>query len=135
MSALASFARLAVPLVLVLASCDDAGAAKDPVWGKQACGSCAMLVSEPRYAAELTTNDGTRVFFDDPGCMAAWIAERHPSVHSMWVRDDVGHWVDAKSARFSGGATTPMDYGFAATTSGTATWADVEAAAKARGAK
>ena len=129
MSARVLFHAAALALLL-LASCDDSNVAKDPVWGKQPCGSCAMLVSDPHAAAELTTEDGTRVFFDDPGCMATYLEERHPHVRASWVRDDVGHWADAKSAHFSGNAKTPMDYGFVATTSGTSSWGDVEAAAK-----
>lgn len=127
------WAAAAAALALALfASCDDAAAPKDPVWGKQACGSCAMLVSDPHYAAQLVTTDGSRSYFDDPGCMAAYLDERHPSVRAMWVKDDVGHWVDAKTASFARGAKSPMDYGFAAQAGGTASWADVEAEAKKR---
>ncbi len=131
----ARLAWAALGLALAVTSCEDGASPKDPVWGKQACGSCAMLVSDPRYAAQLTTTDGTRAYFDDPGCMATYVADRHPSVRAMWVRDDVGHWVDARSARFSPGATTPMDFGWAATTAGSASWADVESSAKARGSR
>lgn len=125
----------AAAIALALVSCEDGSTPKDPVWGKQACASCAMLVSDPKYAAQLTTEDGARQYFDDPGCMAAYVEERHPSVRGMWVKDDVGHWVDAKTARFAPGARSPMDYGFAAQGSGSGAWADVVAAAKKRGEK
>ncbi len=123
---------LAAILVLSLSACDDSGKATDPVWGKQACGSCSMLVSEPRYAAELTTTDGARVFFDDPGCMATWIEERHAQPSHVWVRSRAGTWVNARDVRYSRGEHTPMDYGFAPDDNGEATWGDIEGAAKTR---
>lgn len=119
-------------IALALSACDDSGKAIDPVWGKQACGSCAMLVSEPRYAAELTTSDGARVFFDDPGCMASWVEERHVQPARMWVRNRAGAWIDARDARYARGEHTPMDYGFAVDESGDATWGDVQAAVRTR---
>jgi len=118
-------------LLLVLA-CEDPSRAVDPVWGKQACAHCAMLVSDPRFGAELTTREGDRLFFDDPGCMASYVRERSPHVRRMWVRDASGAWVDATEAHFRTGATSPMDFGFQADSSGTADWAEVTAAAAKR---
>ena len=117
---------------LLALGCEDASRPVDPVWGKQPCGHCAMLVSEPRFAAELSTKDQSRVFFDDVGCMAGYIAARHPDVQAMWVRDDGGHWIDARTAHFEKGEKTPMDYGFTAKASGSTAWGDVEAAVKLR---
>ena len=117
--------------VLALA-CEDASKPADPVWGKQPCGHCAMLVSDPRYAAQLSTKEQNRVYFDDVGCMAAYVKSRHPDVQAMWVRDDAGHWVDARTAHFDKGEKTPMDYGFTARSSGSAAWSDVELAVEQR---
>ena len=117
-------------LTLLLGACEDASAAKDPVWGKQPCKHCAMVVSEPRAAAQMTTPQGDRYYFDDPGCMAAYLEEH--SARASWVRDDDGHWIDASAARFQSGARTPMDYGFLPTSAGNASWADVQAAARER---
>ncbi|MBI4953148.1 MAG: hypothetical protein HY908_14030 [Myxococcales bacterium] len=111
----------------------------DPVWGKQPCAACAMLVSEPRHAGQLVTESGDRFYFDDPGCLAAYLAERTASaepaarVGAAWVRDEAGSWIDARSARYRTGARTPMDYGFEAQADGTASFADVERAARDRG--
>lgn len=118
-------------LALVL-GCEDSEQPKDPIWGKQACGSCAMLVSDPPHAAQLVSADGTRVYFDDVGCMAGYVLERNLSPARMWVRAEGGGWVDARPAKFARGAKTPMDYGFTPAPSGDATWADVEQAAKKR---
>jgi len=46
---------------LLLSSCEDPATPKDPVWGKQPCASCAMLVSDPRFAAQASLGSGQRV--------------------------------------------------------------------------
>ncbi len=114
-------------------ACEDAGRPLDPVWGKQACAHCAMLLSGPRFGAQLTTEAGDRYYFDDPGCMASFVRERPVRVRAMWVHDQSG-WVDAKSARYEA-AVSPMDYGFAPSSRGTADWAAVDQAAAQRGEK
>ena len=119
---------------LVAASCDDGTKPIDPVWGKQACASCAMLLSDPRFGAELTSEDGTRAFFDDPGCMATYVRERGVQPKAMWVHTSSG-WVSARGARYAKGQASPMDFGFAPDEHGDATWADVEASAAARSSK
>jgi copper chaperone NosL len=122
---------LFLALVLFALACDDASRPIEPVWGKQACAHCAMLLSEPRFGAQLTTEAGDRFYFDDPGCMAAFVHDRSPRVRAMWVREASG-WVDAKSARYEA-AASPMDYGFAPRAGGTADWAAVQHAALERG--
>lgn len=120
-------------LFIALVACEDSSRALDPVWGKQACAHCAMLVSDRAFAAEITTEAGDRLFFDDPGCMAAYVRERSRRVQRMWVHEASGAWVEAAAAHFRAGAKSPMDFGFQADPAGTASWADVEAAA-AKGA-
>jgi hypothetical protein len=90
-----------------------------------------MLLTEPRFGAELTTEAGERYFFDDPGCMAAFVHDRSPRVRGMWVHFG-SSWIDAKAVHYER-ASTPMDYGFAPSKNGTATWADVESAVAKRG--
>lgn len=128
-------ARCAVALALALAACEDGSKPVDPVWGKQACGDCGMVLSDRRFAAELTTADGSHVFFDDPGCMAAYVRSRHLEPSHVWVRSSAETWIDARAARFARGATSPMDYGFCPSDSGDASWSDVEAAAISRAQK
>lgn len=121
--------RSVLALALAVFACETADQPVDPVWGKQACGSCAMLVSEPAHAAQLATADGTRVFFDDLGCLVEYQKERG-AAKKLWVRTSEGRWVDAKTAKYKGGAKTPMDYGFTYAADGTAEFADVEDAVK-----
>lgn len=121
--------------VLVLVACESASTPVDPVWGKEPCGSCAMLVSEPMHAAQLGTHEGKRVYFDDVGCMAAYVQERGIGPAKMWVRDSSGNWVDARGARFRSGARTPMDYGFVVAADGSFDFGSIEQAARARRGK
>lgn len=119
-------------IALALGACDDATRPEDPVWGKQACAHCAMLVSQPRYSAQLIAGSGDRYYFDDPGCMAGYVREHSAKPRGVWVRDASGRWIDARSARYHGGATTPMDYGFEQAPGGEADWATVQEAAARR---
>ncbi len=122
-------------IALALVACEDSSRAVDPVWGKQACGSCGMVVSDRRFAAELTTGDGARSFFDDPGCMASYVHDRHVEPLHVWVRSAAETWIDARTAHFARNATSPMDYSFVPSDNGEASWSDIEAAAIARVAK
>lgn len=100
----------------LLFACAKADSPIDPVWGKEPCAHCRMLVSERRYAAQAAA-DGERKFFDDIGCMVLWVAEN--KAERVWVQDpEQNRWVDAKSARYVEGAKTPMDYGFEARAEG-----------------
>jgi copper chaperone NosL len=109
-------AHLGLWLVLTLAACEPStDKPSDPVWGKEPCAHCAMLVTEKRFAAQLTTADGRRLHFDDVGCMLGYLADRKPSVHGSWVMDgDTGTWLGARVALYRSGERTPMDFGFVA---------------------
>ena len=120
---------LLVLVLLWLAACTPAAdAPAEPVWGKQACGHCAMLVTEQPPSAQLTLADGSRRFFDDVGCMVSFLERRHVKAQHLWVRHGLS-WVPAERARFQGGVTTPMDFGFIAADSGV-DWASVQAAVR-----
>jgi hypothetical protein len=119
-------------LGLAVFGCQSGDEPVDPVWGKQACASCSMLVSEPPHAGQLVTNDGARLYFDDLGCMAAYPAERSVTPRKMWARNADGKWVDATTAKYRSGQRTPMDYGFAVANDGDLDFAQVEAAARKR---
>jgi copper chaperone NosL len=102
------------PALLFLLACTQGPEkAIDPVWGKQACDHCMMLLSEPRSSAQVVLIDGTRRFFDDVGCLVEWLKSTHTSAVSAWVRSPHGNtWIDARAAHYSTGQHTPMDYGF-----------------------
>lgn len=109
--------RAAAAIGIVLFACTKGDEPKDPVWGKEPCAHCRMLVGDRRVAAQVF-HDGERRYFDDPGCMILWLEENHLTLGKAdvrgWVRDADGgdRWLDARTARYRGGATTPMDFGF-----------------------
>ena len=122
---------LLVLLLLWLAACSPGmDEPAEPVWGKQACSHCAMLVTEQPPSAQLTLADGSRRFFDDVGCMVSFLAQEHAQVRHLWVRQG-SQWVAAERARYQAGASTPMDFGFVAAEQGV-DWATVQAAVRAR---
>lgn len=125
---------LALCLVSIAACGRADDAAQEPVWGKQPCESCAMLLSDKAHGAQVLTEGDERLFFDDVGCLAMW-SEQHPAaVRRRWVRTaDTQVWLPLERAGFVAASHTPMDFGFAATQApGTATWPQVVAAVRAR---
>jgi hypothetical protein len=97
------------------AACTSDEAPVEPAWGKQSCAHCAMLLGDRRFGAQIVTADGERRFFDDVGCLVVYLEERRGAPARAWVRDaDGARWIDARSARYTPGAATPMDFGFEA---------------------
>jgi hypothetical protein len=108
--------RLTIGLLFALAvtftACARTDEAQDPVWGKEPCAHCAMLVGDKLHAGQVVAG-GDRRYFDDLGCMVQWLAEHGGKAEKVWARDPEGlRWVDAKSATYGDGAKTPMDFGF-----------------------
>ena len=122
-------AALAAALLL-LVGCSTEVAPQEPVWGKQPCKHCAMLVSERQSAAQLLLHDGTRHYFDDVGCMVSWEDREKLVPRAQWVRVGDG-WMSAEAARYQR-AHTPMDYGYVGAREGVEFTA-VQAAVLARG--
>lgn len=84
-------------------------------WNHQSCAHCGMLVGEPAHAAQLITEDGEVLAFDDPGCALRYVDERRPRVHGLWFHhgtDD--RWMPADRAAFQTGGETPMGSGLIA---------------------
>ena len=125
-----------VVVVLALAAlvgCTPAAdVAAEPVWGKQACGHCGMVVSEVAPSAQATLPGGERKFFDDVGCLAEWLDRTGAKPVGAWVRKGDG-WVHVHQARFQQGVPTPMDFGFVGADEGV-DWAAVQAAVRAKAA-
>jgi copper chaperone NosL len=115
---------------LALFACSTELGAVDPIWGKQACESCRMLVSNPAYAAELLDASGRRHFFDDIGCLDAYLSEHAVKPRAIWVRSG-SRWVTAEAARYAAGAASPMDYGYVAEQDGPLDFASVRRGAAA----
>ncbi|MCL2725181.1 MAG: nitrous oxide reductase accessory protein NosL [Polyangiaceae bacterium] len=106
----------------VLVMCTNTREPVDPVWGREPCAHCKMLVGDRRFAAQ-AVNDGDRFFFDDIGCMVLWLDEHGHKPGATWVHDaNANRWLDAKTARYEDGKKTPMDFGFEAHSEGGVGW-------------
>lgn len=107
---------------------------EEPVWGKQPCAHCAMLLSQKSSAAQAIDVLGDHQFFDDLGCLVAWQDTQKPSRGPAWTRAGTG-WLPVEQAHYTQGAHTPMDFGFEQDPAGTVRWPELQAAVKARLAK
>lgn len=88
-----------------------------------ACSECAMLVSDPRFSAQLLERDGERRTFDDPACLFRYVAEHHPSIAGAWFRDSTTAdevWLRYDGVGFVDSPGAPMGGGLAAVPVGTA---------------
>ncbi len=108
----------------VLAACTTDHGPAEPVWGKEPCAHCAMVLSDRRFGAQVLSSAGERFFFDDPGCMVLFLEERGLGSAQAWVHED-SRWVDARGARYASGAVTPMDFGCEPKSTGDLTWSDM----------
>ena len=121
-----------VSLVLLFGCATPDNQTEEPVWGKQPCAHCAMLLTEPGHGAQLVSKAGDRLFFDDLGCLVAWELERPNKFAYHWVRRQDGQgWLVADQAHYQRALHTPMDFGFVAVPgTGDADWPQVVAAVR-----
>ena len=104
--------------LLALAACAPEGPA-DVAWDRVACAHCRMLVSDPRFAAQLQLTSGEVLFYDDPGCLLLDRATRDRSARAAWFHDSAGEgWLAEREVAFAPGMETPMGYGYAAVRAG-----------------
>jgi len=105
--------------ILLLSSCLQEGAvtAEDPIWEKESCSRCRMVLSEKRYAVQRILPSGEVHFYDDLGC--ALKHDHAPHEGKVFVRPHGGDdWVPAEEAKFLSGLRTPMNSGFGAVKEG-----------------
>lgn len=95
-------------------------------WDRDTCVRCNMVISDPRFAAELRGGEKNTAFkFDDIGCLVFWLRDKaaqfpwmaEPATR-MWVADAADMsgkiWLDPRQAHYLGGRLSPMGYNFAA---------------------
>lgn len=101
-------AFVAASALLVLAACSPTSRPAD-VTASDACGHCRMVVSSPRFAAQIAAPGEDPVFFDDIGCLSRALAGA--TREFAYVADHrTGEWVRAADAIYTRVATlaTPM---------------------------
>ncbi len=88
-------------------------------WDRDMCERCKMAISERKYAVQvIDPTSGKNYKFDDIGCAALWMVEEKipwKDKAIIWITDaKTGEWIDARKAKYTGDAITPMAYGLAA---------------------
>ena len=88
---------------------------------RETCEMCNMIISDPRFAAQIRDPDGRMHKFDDIGDAVHWLArqpwhKRGVAPKEFWVKShlDGETWLDARQAHYRAGLHTPMEYGFGA---------------------
>jgi copper chaperone NosL len=78
----------------------------------EACRSCRMAVSEARFAAQLVARGGEPLFFDDIGCLRAFLRSGESAAsRTAYIADHrTRQWVSAERAVYTRvpGLSTPM---------------------------
>lgn len=119
-------ARRSVWLMLVLAALMLAACSREPTtgpveikWDRDGCAHCGMALSDRHFATQIRGGAKHQAYkFDDIGCAVEWLKKQpwgNDAGAEIWVMDYRSEkWVDARKARYIGGKTSPMAYGFAA---------------------
>lgn len=78
-------------------------------WNVEACAHCKMLIGDPAHAAQIITEDGDVLSFDDPGCAVRYLREHRPRVHRAWFHAGRGDgWIPLAEVGFIPASTSPM---------------------------
>ncbi len=108
-------------LFVMLSACSPASAEVKPpeiIYGRDMCGACGMIISEPRFAAASVLEDGKSIKFDDLGEMILYHRNKPDlKVRAMFVHDyDTAAWVRSEHAFYvkSMDLQSPMGFGTAA---------------------
>ncbi|HEU4614397.1 MAG TPA: hypothetical protein VFS15_20015 [Kofleriaceae bacterium] len=103
-------ALLAGVLVLVVRDGTRVPDTVQPIaWNVEACAHCRMLIGDPAHAAQIITEDGDVLSFDDPGCAARYLREHAPHVHRAWFHAGHGDsWIPLADVGFIPATSSPM---------------------------
>jgi len=115
--------RLAILLVgfFTLAGCWEPKTGPEDIRiDREACEICRMIISDPRFAAEIRGGPKHRIFkFDDIGDAIHWLEAqswKDDADTEIWVMSvkDGKTWLDARKAWYLPDQISPMDYNFGA---------------------
>jgi len=120
---------LLTPLAATLCACSKSSWPEGMVeikWDRDVCARCNMVISDRRFAAQISGGPRGAVFkFDDIGCLLFWLRDRSKSHPWMaepgakwWVAEMHNHterleWLDPQLAHYVA-KTSPMGYNFGA---------------------
>jgi copper chaperone NosL len=129
---------LAAAVAIAGAGCQRRDGPEPIAFDRESCAYCRMLISDPAFAAQLRTEAGEVLDFDDPGCLMRYRQEHAPRARAVWyhhLREQ--RWLREAEAGFVPVARTPMGWGLGAVDAGSAgarSLADAEAIVRARAA-
>lgn len=119
---------LVLPLIVIatlaLSACsEDPKTGPVPIkFGRDTCDFCRMIISDPRFAAQVRGGPGHKAYkFDDIGEALVYLSQQpwkdEPAVE-IWVMDlDTGKtWLKAKEAQFVPARISPMGFNYGAVT-------------------
>lgn len=110
---------LATVLSVLVVSCTPSDGPGRIVWDRDPCKACSMVISDHHFAAQIRGGPKNQLFkFDDIGCAMKWLDQQawaEDATTKFWVaRHSDGEWIDAKTAHFVSGKTSPMGFNFGA---------------------
>lgn len=131
-------ARVFFPVLFVLftvSACfeEETGPA-EVHWDRDVCELCKMMISEAGFVTQVRGGAKHKSHvFDDIGCAVSWLNQQPWAADpktEIWVtaHDSTREqtvWLDARAAKFTTGALTPMNYGFVAGPDGTVSFEDM----------
>jgi len=127
--ALAFAAFVGVIALLVIRLQRPAAGPVEIVWDREPCAQCRMLIGERAFAAQLQTQDGRVLNFDDPGCLLKYEVERSPAVRATYFHRWKGQgWLTPDEVAFVPVPHSPMGYDLGAVEKGTPGSISLEAA-------
>lgn len=90
---------------------------QDPIWGREGCARCRMVLSEKRYAVQRILSSGEIHFYDDLNCA---LQHKHDDDKgTLYVHPHgADKWVRAEEVRYQSGQRTPMNSGYGAVMEG-----------------
>jgi hypothetical protein len=70
-----------------------------------------MTVGDPHFAAQLQTQEGQVLNFDDPGCLLRYLAAERPRVHALYFHHlTQDRWLAGSQVGFVPVPHSPMGY-------------------------
>src|SRR5687767_12168626 len=98
-------------LLMALLACAPPDGPVPVAFDRTPCTHCRMLVSDPRFAAQIQTEDGEVLDFDDPGCLLQWRSEHRTALRAVWfhhLHED--RWLAEARTAFLAVEESPMGF-------------------------
>jgi nitrous oxide reductase accessory protein NosL len=111
---------LAAALLLAACGSEPATGPVPITYGRDTCDFCRMIISDPRFAAQVRGGPGHKAYkFDDAGEALIWLgtqAWKEDANVEIWVMDMTSgkQWLDARKASYVSVKMSPMGFNYGA---------------------